>query len=331
MKSARLVIALPALNESDNLPGVLRSLPRELPGVEDIRLVVVDDGSTDATASIAREEGASVIRHPRTLGVGKAFQSALKEALRIEADILVTMDADGQFDTGEIPDLVAPILRGEADFVTGTRFAGASRPPNMPRVKYWGNRLVTRFLRHFTMRGLTDVSCGFRAYSREALYNLNLFGRFTYTQETILDLSFKDLRLVEVPVSVRYFPDRKSRVATSVPRYGVNAFKIIVRTARDFKPMRFFGVLGVLVFLLGLALDGWLLAYFLQNGSFSPYKFVGFVGVTLNVAGILVFGLALLADMLDRMRVNQERLLYHLRKAAHRRSEEEPPRSTAGD
>jgi glycosyltransferase involved in cell wall biosynthesis len=331
MKSARLVIALPALNESDNLPGVLRSLPRELPGVRDVRFVVVDDGSTDATASIARDEGASVIQHPRTLGVGKAFQTALNAALRMDADILVTMDADGQFDPGEIPDLVAPVLRGEADFVTGTRFVGASRPPNMPWVKYWGNTFVTLFLRHFTMRGLTDVSCGFRAYSREALYNLNLFGKFTYTQETILDLSFKDLRLVEVPVRVRYFPDRESRVAASVPRYGVNALKIIVRTARDFKPMRFFGVLGVLVFLLGLALDGWLLAYFLKNGSFSPYKFVGFVGVTLNVAGILVFGLALLADMLDRMRVNQERLLYYLRKAAHRRSKEEPPRSTAGE
>ena len=133
--------------------------------------------------------------------------------------------------------------------------------------------------------------------------------------------------MAEVPVHVRYFPDRKSRVAGSVLRYGTNALKIILRTARDFKPMRFFGLIGATLFLLGLGLDGWLLAYFKNTGSFTPYKFVGFVGVTLNVAGLLVFGLALLADMLDRLRINQERLLYHLRKSAHRQQKKDSPDS----
>ena len=311
----KILIALPALDEEASIRDVLRRLPRALDGAGPVSWLVVDDGSADRTAAIAAEEGARVVRHARTLGVGQAFHTALEEALRRGADILVTVDADGQFDPDQIVDLIDPILTGRADFVTGTRFSTGARPEGMPIFKYWGNRLVTAFLRYVTGQDLTDVSCGFRAYSRDALFHLNLFGKFTYTQETILDLSFKGLRLTEVPASVRYFPGRESRVASSVLRYGFNALAIITRTARDFKPMRFFGWLGVAAILLGLGLDGWLFAHFLRTSSFSPYKFVGFVGVTFNVAGIVIFALALFADMLDRMRINQERLLYYQRRA----------------
>lgn len=313
----RLLIALPALNEEAEIGAVLDGLPRAVEGFDEISWLVIDDGSSDRTGHVAAERGARVLRHPTNRGVGQAFQSAVSVALRRRADVMVTMDSDGQFDAGEIPRLVRPCVEGSADFVTGTRFAGGRRPANMPIGKYWGNLVVRWILRHFTSADLSDVSCGFRAYSREALLQLNLFGKFTYTQETIMDLTFKGLRLAEVPVTVRYSSDRRSRVAGSLIRYGINALKIITRTARDYKPMRFFGALGAVVFSFGVVLDVWLLAYFLRTSSFSPYKFVGFAGVTLNIAGILVFGLALLADMLDRMRVNQERLLYQLRRLTY--------------
>jgi uncharacterized membrane protein len=161
---------------------------------------------------------------------------------------------------------------------------------------------------------LRDVSCGFRAYSLEAILNLNLLGKHTYTQESIFDLVFKGLRVTEVPITVRYFQDRKSRVASNLIRYGLNALKIIIRTARDFMPLRFFGVFAGFVLAVGAALDLWLLIFWLRTGSFSPYKFVGFTGTALLVVGLLVLGFALLADMLDRLRVNQERLLYQQRK-----------------
>ena len=314
---SRLLIALPALNEQAHIGAVLDGLAACRHDVETSSWLVIDDGSADETAAVALEHGATVIRHSRNMGVGGAFHTAVEQALLSGADILVTIDADGQFDPEQIGRLVAPILEGRAHFVSGTRFAGGRRPANMPRGKYWGNLLVTRLLRHFTNQSLTDVSCGFRAYSREALFHLNLFGKFTYTQETIMDLSFKGLRLAEVPVAVRYSAERRSRVAGSLFRYGVNALKIILRTARDFKPMRFFGALGTVVFLVGVVLDTWLWFYFLRTGGFSPYKFVGFIGVVLNIAGLLVFGMALLADMLDRMRVNQERLLYHVRRQSY--------------
>lgn len=313
----KVLIALPALNEEADIGKTLRRVPRHLPRAEEVQCLVVDDGSTDRTARVASEHGAWVVRHSRNLGVGLAFRSALEEALRAGADILVTIDSDGQFDPEEVPKLIEPILANQADFVSGTRFREDGRPEGMPVVKYWGNRLITRLLRFLTKRDLTDVSCGFRAYSREALFHLNLFGRFTYTHETIFDLSFKQLRLAEVPVSVRYIPGRKSRVAGSIPRYAFNALKIIMRTARDFRPLRFFGSLGLVVFLAGVALDSWLMVFFLKTGALSPFKFVGFIGITFNVAGILIFGLALLADMLDRIRTTQERILYYHRRGLY--------------
>jgi len=307
----KVLIALPAFNEERAIGPVLQALPRELPGVESVEWLVVDDGSRDGTAEVAEAEGARVVRHAANQGVGKAFHTALEQALQRGADVLVTLDADGQFDPAQIPELVRPLRAGEADLVLGSRFSEPGRPSGMPAFRYWGNRWVTILLRLLAGVAVTDASCGLRAYGREALLHLNLFGKFTYTHETLLDLSFKGLRIVELPVRVQYFPGRKSRVAGSLPHYAVSALKIITRTVRDFRPLRFFGTLGLAVFLLGLALDLWLLTHYLRTGGFSPYKVIGFLGGGLNVCGILVAGLGLLADMLDRIRGNQERLLYY--------------------
>lgn len=310
----KVLIAIPALNEETTLAGVLRSLPRRLAGVRSVEVLVVDDGSADRTAAIAAEVGASVVQHRRNLGLGEAFNTAVRSALEARADALVTIDADGQFDAAQIPDLLRPLRDGEADVVTGSRFLNGGRPATMPRVRYWGNLFFSSLLNRLLREQLRDVSCGFRAYSREALLNLNLLGKHTYTQESLFDLLFKGLRVVEVPIRVTYTAERQSRVAGSLVSYGLNALKILARTARDFKPLRFFGMLAVLVLGVGVLMDAWLLIYFVRNGSFTPYKFVGFTGTALIVVGILILGFALLADMLDRLRVNQERVLYQQRK-----------------
>ena len=312
----KILIAIPAYNEQETLTDVLRVLPDEISGAGSIATLVVDDGSTDGTADAARAGGAALICHERNEGVGRAFQAAVEEALRRGVDAMVTIDADGQFDARQIPELVAPIIEGEADLVTGSRFQRSTRPEGMPLAKYLGNRMVAGLLRFLTGVGLSDVSCGFRTYSREALLHLNLFGRFTYTQETILDLSFKGLRIRELPITVKYFRGRRSRVAGSLSRYAINASKIIVRSIRDFRPLRFFGTLGLAVFSLGLVLDAWVFHHYLNTGSFSPYKVVGFSGGALNICGILLAGLGLLADMLGRIRLNQERILYHHKRHA---------------
>jgi glycosyltransferase involved in cell wall biosynthesis len=224
--TVKILIMIPAFNEAATIAQVINSLPSELDGFGATEVLVIDDGSSDGTADAARAAGAIVVRHARNRGVGAAFQTGHQVALERGADLLVSIDADGQFDPAEIQALLVPLQAGQAGMVTGCRFGPSGRPANMPRVKYWGNLIVAAIVRSASGVDLRDVSCGFRAYSREALLHLNLFGKFTYTQETILDLAFKNIPITEVPVTVHYFSDRRSRVAGSIFRYAMNAGKI---------------------------------------------------------------------------------------------------------
>ena len=143
---------------------------------------------------------------------------------------------------------------------------------------------------------------------------LNLFGKFTYTQETFLDLIFKGFKIIEIPVSVKYFNDRKSKMAGSILRYAVKSADIMFKTIKDYKPLKFFGWSGFLIFLFGLALDIFVFIHFLNFGTFSPYKILGFLGAFLNSVGIMVFFIGILADLIDRVRMTQEKILYYEKK-----------------
>jgi glycosyltransferase involved in cell wall biosynthesis len=309
----KLLVYIPAYNEAETIQDAIKVIPKVFEGVHTVDILVVDDGSTDGTAQLAKEVGATVISHDVNKNVGMAFRTALYYARREGYDILVSIDADRQFNANEIKDLIKPILNDEADMVLGNRFANGM-PENMPKNKYWGNKQMSKFISLLTGRKFTDVSCGFRAYSREAILRLNLFGAFTYTQETILDLVQKDLRVVEHPIDVKYFKGRKSRVAGSVIKYAFRTLNIILRTLRDYKPLLFFGGSGGISFLIGLLFVIALFIHYLLSGEFSPYKFLGFIGLGFLIWGGLLFVLGLVADMLNRLRINQERILYEINK-----------------
>ena len=309
----KLVIYMPALNEAEGIGDVIRSLPKEIEGIDEVKVLVVDDGSTDGTADIARESGADVVSHTTNKGVGSAFHSAVEYVLENGGDILVSIDADKQFNSEQIPHIIQPILQDRADMVTGNRFEKGI-PDNMPKSKYWGNEQMSNLISLISGQRFRDVSCGFRAYSREALLRLNLFGSFTYTQESILDMVFKGLRVVEFPVDVIYFKERKSRVAGSVVKYAFRTSNIIFSTLRDYKPMVFFGGMGGILLVIGLVMEIFLGIYFLISGDFTPFKFVGFMGFGFLVFGLLLVIVGLLANMFNRVRVNQERILYELKK-----------------
>lgn len=322
----KLVVIIPALNEETAISKVIQSVPRSIAGIDAIEIIVIDDGSTDGTAAAARQAGASVISHQGNQGVGRSFQTGLQAALDAGADILVNIDGDGQFEAAEIPLLLAPILAGRADFVPADRFAhtqgGIRKPENMSGLKYWGNQVMSGLIGSLTNKRFNDVSCGFRAYSREALLQLNLTGVFTYTQETFLDLSFKNLRIEPVPVTIHYFPERKSRVAGNLFKYTLRTLNIILRAYRDFRPLRFFVSLGLVPFIPGTAASIFMIVFYLLNGQFTPYKAVGFVGIYLVSLGLVLFIAGFLADMFMRLRQNQEKILYHLKKQAYTRPAE---------
>ncbi|NLB71833.1 MAG: glycosyltransferase family 2 protein [Chloroflexi bacterium] len=310
----KLVILIPAYNEDETLGKVIESMPETIDGIDTIDILVMDDGSTDATADLARTAGAVVVSHPYNQGVGKAFNTGLATALEMGADIMVNIDADGQFAPADIPLLIRPIIDGKADFVSGDRFRTPDgkllRPEYMSRVKFWGNQRMSDLIGFITGNRYDDVSCGFRAYSKEAMMRLNLTGKFTYTQESFLDLANKGLGIRTIPVDVKYFPERKSRVAGSITRYIFQTSKIIFRAYRDYSPLKFFGYLGLVPLLISLALGIFVIVHYATAGAFSPYIFVAFAAVYLFTLGILLWVVGILADMFVRIRLNQEQLLY---------------------
>jgi len=314
----RLLVAIPCLNEAETVRQVIEAIPREMPQVDEVSVLVIDDGSTDETRAEAEGAGAFVISHGENRGVGAAFQSALQHAIRQRFDLLVNIDADNQFDPNDIPKLVAPIVSGEAHFVTASRFIDKSFTPKMPFMKRWGNHRMSALNSRLVGRKFYDVSCGFRAYSREAMLNLNLHGEFTYTQETFIELCFKGLIIKEVPVHVRYFADRKSRVAGSLGKYAIKTSSIIFRVYRDYRPLHFFWGIGMAFFVLGIGFASILLVHYWQTGMFSGQIWSGFTGGFLGFIGFVFFVLGLIADVLGRMRRNQERMLYHLKRAMPR-------------
>lgn len=309
----KLIIYMPALNEEEGISEVIKSLPKVIEGIDEIKVLVVDDGSTDSTGKIAKESGADVVTHAVNKGVGRAFQSAVQYALESGGDILVSIDADRQFNSAQIPHIIQPILNKEADMVTGNRFKRGI-PKNMPKSKYWGNEQMSKLISLISGQRFRDVSCGFRAYNREALLRLNLIGAFTYTQESILDMVFKGLRVVEFPVDVIYFKERKSRVANSVIKYAFRTLNIILSTLRDYKPMVFFGGMGGILLGMGAILEIFLFTYYFIQDTYYPYKTIGFIGFGFLIFGLLLVIVGLLANMFNRVRINQEKILYELKK-----------------
>ena len=319
----KLVVMIPAFNEAATIGDVVRRVPRQIRGCTSVEVLVVNDRSTDDTAELARKAGATVVSLVRRNGLGLVFRTGMEQAIRMGAGIIVNIDGDGQFAPEDIPELIDPIRRGDADFVTCTRFADPAHRPRMPRIKYWGNQMVVSLINRICGRNasFTDVSCGFRAFSREAAYRLTLFGNFTYTQEVFIDLFRKGMRIQEVPLKVRGQREHgKSRVASNVLHYGVHSLMIMLRTVRDVKPLKFFGAISTILFVLGGGCALFLVGWWLMTGRTSPFTSLVAVSGVLVTLSFMLLVLALLADMIGRHRQISEELLYLARRRAYAKS-----------
>jgi glycosyltransferase involved in cell wall biosynthesis len=307
----RLLVCIPALDEERTVGDVVRRVPRTIPGVAEVDILVIDDGSRDATSRQALDAGARVLRHRATRGVGAAFHSALSEGIETGADLVVSIDADGQLDPADIPALVAPVVEGRADFTSASRFLDPALTPEMPRLKRLGNRVLSRLISRLAGQTFHDVSCGMRCYGRDAAAQLHLLGRFTYTQEVFLNLAFKQLRIEEVPLRVRGEREfGESRVAHDLWRYALRAARIIFRCYRDYHPLRFFGAISAAFAVSGLLLGAFLGIHYASTGAFTPHKWAGFAASVLLGLAILSLHTGIVGDMLTRHRIYLEELLY---------------------
>lgn len=313
----KLIINIPAYNEAEKIGETIRNIPRAFEGVDQVAIHVVDDGSSDSTGRIAHEAGTDrVIAHPRNMGLGRAFRTSVEAALEEGVDIMVNIDADGQFDPNDIKKLIAPLLSGKADIVSADRF-GTHEAKNIPLVKDSLNRLAARLISGFLKTPIQDLTCGFRAYHREALLRLNLLENFTYTQEVIIDAIGKGMKIIWIPVEVTYFAERTSKMTKSIVKYIRQSSRIIVRAVRDVRPMKFFGVPGFSLIAVAVIIFLVFLSLYFQDFKISPYRNYLFFSAISFVIGLQFVVFALLADMVKSNRKLIEEQLYLMKKARY--------------
>ncbi len=311
----RILVLIPAFNEETSVAGVIAGVQASVAGVHDVEIVVVDDGSTDATAARARDAGATVLSHFNNRGLGAAFRTGIHHALSSGAEIVVTLDGDGQFDPHDIPKLIQPLLDGKAIVVTASRFSDPKLAPDMPAIKRRGNAWMARIVSRLSGWRYSDVSCGFRAYTRDALLRLTVRGGFTYTHEVFLDLASKGIRIAEVPVAVRgtrEFGD--SKIASSVWRYGLRAGAILLGFYRDTHPFYLCLWAALPAFVLGWVALGVSYHEWWMTGRWL--KWAGFLGGSLVAFALALGFLGFLLDTVRRIRENQEEILYWLRRSS---------------
>lgn len=313
----RLIVNIPAFNEEEKIGETIKRIPAIFEKIDEVFVQVIDDGSSDETVRVATEAGAHfVYSNGVNRGIGKTFRHAVERALENGADIMVNIDADGQFDPNDISKIMAPILSYQSDIVSADRF-GEHKAKNIPFVKDIMNRVAASLIGWFMNAPIKDLTCGFRAYNRESLLRLNLPGDFTYTQETIIDALGKNLKIKWVPVEVTYFAERKSRVVKSILSYINSSARIIIKAVRDVRPMKFFGIPGLILMLISLVFFGIFLFNYFMDFKISPYRNQLFFGSGFFIVGLQFVVFALMADMIRSNRRLTEDQLYLTKKAMY--------------
>jgi len=306
----KLVVQIPCLNEEATLPLVLESIPKHIDGIDEIDVVIIDDGSTDRTAEVAREYGVThIVKHTRTMGLARSFADGIEYALAHGADIVVNTDGDNQYPQERIGDLVAPILDGRADIVIGDRQTQsiAHFSPFKKAMQRFGSWVVNRA----AGTQLPDAASGFRAYSRDSLYRLNVVTQFSYCMETIIQAGNKRLAITSVPITTNP-KTRESRLFSNVFEHMMKSGQAILRSYIMFKPWSVFRSLAILFGVLGLIpFVRFLILRMLGNDGNHIQSLI--LGGALISGALLAIALGVLSDLLKTNRILAEDQLERLK------------------
>ena len=308
----KLIVQIPCLNEEDTLPATIGDIPREVPGIDQVEILIIDDGSTDRTSEVARECGADhVIRFPQNRGLGHAFKAGFDACLRLGADIIINTDGDNQYFGGDIDKLVAPIIAGQADIVIGDRQTGDIAHFSFFKryLQGFGSRVISRLA---TM-DVPDVASGFRAFSRDTAIQLSTFTDFDHTAEHVIEAGQKRLAVVSVPI--RTNPKlRESRLFSNIGEFVFSSGSISLRAYARYAALKIFALFGALTFAVGFLLGArFLYIYFFTDQGLLHVQSLILAAILL-LAGFQMFLTGIVADLIATNRSLLEDILHRVRR-----------------
>lgn len=293
----KIVVTIPAYNEGRTLGILISEIKAVMRSTKHKHeILVVDDGSKDKTAEVAKKAGALVVSHPMNYGLAEVFRTEIKKCLELKADIIVHIDADGQYLPREIPRLIDEVKKGY-DLVLGSRFRG--KIESMPWVKRWGNRAFSNVISQITRLRISDGQTGFRAFNRRIAEEIDIISNHTYTQEQIIRGARQKFKIKEIPV---YFARRegKSRLISHPFEYALKAWINILRIYRDYEPLKFFGKIGVFFFLVGFFIGWYLVFIHVTVGLTGRHFGLMMLDVLILSIGLQITIFGLIADMLRK-------------------------------
>ena len=310
---AKLIIQIPCLNEAQTLPATLADLPRSVPGIDTIEVLVIDDGSRDGTAEVARAHGvAHVVRFRRNKGLAAAFSAGLDAALKAGADYIVNTDADNQYHAQDIARLVAPLIAGEADIVIGDRNIRDIQHMSAPKKIL--QRVGSWVVRQVSNTQVPDTTSGFRAYTRDAAMRLTIVSEFSYTLESIIGAGKKRMAVAHVEVGTNP-RTRPSRLFSSIYSYIKQSTATIVRIYTMHEPLKVFSYIGGLVFLVGVAISVRYLYFLLMGDAYGDRHLQSLIlSAVLMIVGFQILIIGLVADAIAGTRKLIEEVLYRVRR-----------------
>jgi glycosyltransferase involved in cell wall biosynthesis len=307
----KLIIQIPCLNEAETLPATLGDLPREIPGIDRVEVLIVDDGSTDGTGDVARRLGVEhVVRFRRRKGLAAAFIAGIDACVKLGADYIVNTDGDNQYSAADIPNLLEPLLEGRADIVIGDRNIQALEHMSAPRKGL--QQIGSWVVRQISNTNVPDTTSGFLAYTRDAALRMTIVSDFSYTLESIIQAGKKRMAIAHVPVSTNP-RTRKSRLFDSVWTYLKASAATIVRVYAMYEPLKVFFAIGTVIFLSGLAISLRFLWYYLTGFGFGHLQSL-LLSAVLMIVGFQVALIGLVADVISNNRKLIEDLLYRVRR-----------------
>ncbi|MCK5214046.1 MAG: glycosyltransferase family 2 protein [Candidatus Omnitrophica bacterium] len=295
----KLIIQIPCLNEGETLPQTLKDLPQSIEGIDIIEVLIIDDGSTDNTAEVARQNGVHhIVRFTKNKGLAKAFHAGLDASLKAGADIIVNTDADNQYKGEDVPRLIQPILEGKADIVIGNR--DIENVEQFSFIKKRLQRLGSAFVRNLSGSNIADATTGFRAYGREAALRLNIISDYTYTLESIIQAEHKELAISNITILTN-FVNRPSRLFKSIPEYIKRSIVTITRIYAMYNPFRLFIRLGAVFVMVAIVLGGRFIYFFLIGQGGGKIQSL-ILAAVLFIIGFQLGVFALIADLISANR-----------------------------